>query len=192
MAIAGIAWARSSRRRRASRGEGASGSLALGARTERQARSRHPSAGIGHLQARRAGVTIGATGLRPNDRSTTSQACLMAPVDQSRSWRAHRNSRARMARPSGITTTLVPGMGTISSATPQRSTANPAMAMPSLCIQDDVEGPVAMRPRRSASSRRRTCIHQLWCSQGDGASRFGHDATSIQPRRQRLFLRWSR
>ena len=53
-------------------------------------------------------------------------------VDQSSSLRAHWNSRARIARPNGMTTTLVPGTGTTRRATPNMRTLNPAMAVETL------------------------------------------------------------
>src|SRR6266700_4260931 len=51
-------------------------------------------------------------------------------LDHSRSFLAQRNSRARIARPSGITTTE--GAGKKMNATPAESTAKPTMATPVL------------------------------------------------------------
>ena len=67
-------------------------------------------------------------------RRTPAQTRLTAAVDQPSSLRAHWNSRARIAKPSGMTTMLVPGTGTTRSATPKMRTLKPAIAMATLRI----------------------------------------------------------
>ena len=69
---------------------------------------------------------------RPNNRFTAAQVRLRVAEDQSSSLRAQWNSRARIAKPSGITTRLGPGTGTTRRATPNMRTVNPTTAMPTL------------------------------------------------------------
>ena len=96
-------------------------------------------------------------------RRTPAQTRLTAAVDQPSSLRAHWNSRARIAKPSGMTTMLVPGIGTTRSATPKTRTLNPAIAMATLRtpgvtrVGDCVPG----LPGRLDISVRRICMIRL-------------------------------
>jgi hypothetical protein len=96
-------------------------------------------------------------------RRTPAQTRLTAAVDQPSSLRAHWNSRARIARPSGMTTMLVPGTGTTRSATPKIKTLKPAIAIATLRtpgvtrVAECVPGPAG----RFDISVRRICMIRL-------------------------------
>jgi len=106
---------------------------------------------------------VGSVGRPPNRRRTPVHARRMAAVDQSSSLWAHWNSRAKIARPIGTTTTLVPGTGTTRRATPNVRTPNPATAM---ATRRSPTAPAAPRcpgrpTRPFAISLRRICMSSL-------------------------------
>ena len=121
---------------------------------------RHPGARQAVPVAQRQGSGLGTAGRPPKRRRTDAQIRRTAADNQSSSLWAHRNWRARMARPSGMTTRLVPGTGTTRRATPKVRTLNPAMATATLRSPEAaaVPGRAPGPTRLFAVSRRRIRI----------------------------------